>query len=290
MLSICIPHYNYLNPALFNALLKQCLKLNITFEMLIIDDASLESNKIYLSSFNHEQIRIIYLEKNIGRAAIRNLLANTAHYNWLLFLDADAEILDDNFINNYLSNLNGDVIIGGRKYPHQKPENYFLLHWNYGTYIETKAKHSFNSSNFLIKKEVFKKLQFDENLKDYGYEDVLFGIMLKQMNFKILNIDNPIIHIDLKSNEQFIADTESAVINLIKLKSLYPKLDLAQHISLLKHYQKLNKFKMTSILSSFNGLILKYFKKRLLKKDGKNKNQLFQLYKLCYFHQLFQKS
>mgnify|MGYP006217474485 CR=1 FL=1 len=38
MLSICIPHYNFVNEKLFTELHHQCFALSIEFEILVIDD------------------------------------------------------------------------------------------------------------------------------------------------------------------------------------------------------------------------------------------------------------
>lgn len=290
MLSICIPHHNFYNPDLYKVLYHQCEQLKIPFEIIIIDDASLKEKKIYLSNFTAAQFHIIYLNENIGRSAIRNLLAKTSQFEWLLFLDADAEISDPNFIAKYLRNLDYDVIVGGRIYPENKPDENFNVHWNYGTYIESKAKHAFNSSSFLIKKSIFKTIQFDESLKEYGYEDVVFGMMLNQNGYKILNINNPVIHTDLKTNEEFIKDTKNAIANLIILKKLYPEPNLIKNISLLKHYNSLERPKATSFISIGNTFIVKYLENKLVQSYSKKSNTYLQFFKLYLYHQMLKQN
>ena len=92
-LSILIPCYNWDVQSLINHLHSLCVnsqKLN-KFEIICIEDASKEC-------FSNDQIselsNVKYkkLTQNIGRAKIRNLMAQKAQYEWLLFIDADSKI------------------------------------------------------------------------------------------------------------------------------------------------------------------------------------------------------
>lgn len=57
-------------------------------------------------------VNYIIREKNIGRAAIRNFLAQQAQYEWLLFLDGDIMVERTRFIEKYLD-TDFHVIVGG---------------------------------------------------------------------------------------------------------------------------------------------------------------------------------
>ena len=85
MYTICLPVYNYDICGLVASLVKQALATNVPYEILLIDDASrsdfVSTNKNILQ---HKNIRFIGLNKNIGRAAIRNLLAQKAQYEYLI--------------------------------------------------------------------------------------------------------------------------------------------------------------------------------------------------------------
>ena len=91
MLSILIPTYNYNTLLLVKTLQQQAIKSKISFEIIVLDDASsdtqssIENNKINTL----EHCTYIESEKNLGRTATRNILAHKAKFNWLLFLDAD---------------------------------------------------------------------------------------------------------------------------------------------------------------------------------------------------------
>src|SRR5690554_3801639 len=117
MLSILIPTYNYNVFPLVENLYQQCIASKIVFEIIVFDDASaqhFDNQKINLL----ENARFEVLEKNIGRSAIRNLLAKTAKYDWLLFLDADVFPMHTNLISNYMNETTSDnkVVYGGIRY------------------------------------------------------------------------------------------------------------------------------------------------------------------------------
>ena len=107
MLSILIPTYNYNTLKLVKNLQYQGVKSDVNFEILVLDDASSNSqcsteNK-KINALDH--CSFLENEKNVGRTATRNILANKAKYNWLLFLDADVTPLDDKLIASYVKQL-----------------------------------------------------------------------------------------------------------------------------------------------------------------------------------------
>ncbi|WP_026903223.1 glycosyltransferase family 2 protein [Pedobacter glucosidilyticus] len=285
MLSILVPHYNFINQTLFTELEQQCLSLSLDFEIIVIDDASLSSYKNYLNQFNKPYFNIIFLDKNIGRSAIRNLLAAKASYPFLLFLDGDSCIKNPNFIKNYLNfiqqNPAADLVCGLRNYPECLNKEY-LLHHYYGTKVEMLAsKQAFHSSNFLIKKEVFKALQFDERLTHYGYEDVVFGLTAKAKGYTIKNFDNPVIHLQLKTNQQFMADTEDAVQNLAQLMQLPQYEIILKEIPLIRIYLL---FKKTGLWHLLAGLKSRLRKNMEQEKPNATSIKKLQLYKLLHLH------
>ena len=90
MLSILIPTYNYYIYDLVLNIHKKCLKENIVFEIICLDDNSdsnfTEANKKIeaLSNCFYKISR-----ENKGRIATREHLAKLAKNKWLLFLDAE---------------------------------------------------------------------------------------------------------------------------------------------------------------------------------------------------------
>ena len=251
---------------------KQCVDLKIKFEIICVEDSS-------TNTFNNQTLKEIkyitykYLTKNIGRSKIRNLLARSAKNNFLLFIDADSEIKNnDNFIQNYITESlsltsENELIYGQTLYKQDKPIRKKILHWTYGKKIESKnKKNNFSSHHFLCKKSLFNKCQFDENIDSYGYEDVLFG---KEKKIKYIN--NPLFHIGLKNSNKFIYDTESSLKNIIKFSAN------SKIFTIWKLTYKLYIDRLISIIFKLT--------KRLILRNLHSENPsmlLFQFYKLGY--------
>jgi GT2 family glycosyltransferase len=286
MLSVCIPHYNYENPSLLNVLKKQCEKEKIEFEILIIDDASELNKKKYLKKFEEKPFRVIYLEKNIGRSVIRNLLAKEAIFDLILFLDADGKIENDDFIKNYLNNFEADIISGGRAYADLKPDKNHFLHYNYGFNVESKSHSFFHSNNFMIKKSVFEILKFDEQIKNYGYEDVVFGLEAKKIGLKMITIDNPVVHQDIKTNNNFLDDVDQALNNLLKIIDIKKELQIVDYVGISRKYKVLQRLGLNRFLSIRNHKITAGLRDDLILNPKQNSNLLLSIYKLYKYHQL----
>ena len=286
MLSICIPHYNFVNEKLFTELHHQCFALSIEFEILVIDDASETENKIYLSSTISKFCRVIFLDENVGRSKIRNLLAQKAKYEWLLFLDGDSAISNGNFISFYLDNLKADIISGGRTYQDQEPNDQYFLHWNYGFKIESNAYAQFHSNNFMIKKHVFDKLKFDESITNYGYEDVVFGLEAKKIGLHLININNKVLHTGLKTNADFLEDITLALLNLCKVEAIRKDLQIEKEVKILSSYNQLKLMKFTWLLGIFNLIMINFLSKYLIKSPKIFTNQLLSILKLYHLHRI----
>lgn len=288
MISICIPIYNFDVSALITALKFQMEQTQLGCELLLIDDGSEEKfkgiNRSYIADCQY-----IELENNVGRAKIRNLFLEYATQPYLLFLDCDAIIDSPNFLQNYLDQLplEPNIICGGRLYPKEKPDKNRMLRWNYGVQCESQPSairslhpnKSFMTNNFLIEKELFASVPFEERLTQYGHEDTLFGYELSKRNISILHIENPVINGDIETNEDFLKKTEAGIQNLIQIlifTNYDPK--IINSIRLLKTYQRVKILK--PILKPIFSLINPILRNNLIKKG--NSVMLFNLYKLGF--------
>lgn len=115
MLSICIPIYNNDIVALVNYLHEQCTKCKIPFEIICIDDASSLYKADNRTLQAHPEIKYSELTQNVGRAVIRNLLAEKAIYSTVLYLDSDVSVRDNDFIKKYIECIEKKipVAVGG---------------------------------------------------------------------------------------------------------------------------------------------------------------------------------
>jgi len=227
MLSILIPTYNYNIIKLVAELHHQAMDACVDFEIVVMDDGSVkfksENKKINSLSF----CRFIELPENVGRSKIRNLLADEAKYEYLIFLDCDAEINHTNFIDRYLALCKGLVVaVGGRVYDDNNNNPDFSLTLKYGRKRESHLaslkemqvrQKTFTTPNFLISKSIFQQIRFDETIKGYGHEDTIFGVLLHQQDIEILFIDNPVVHVGLDNNKIFLRKTEEGIANLYAL-------------------------------------------------------------------------
>lgn len=290
MLSICIPVYNFDVRVLVQNLHEQATHCNIPFEIILMDDAS-EVSYIdclqILSVFSN--VRIIMLNENIGRSKIRNNLVKEARYPYILFMDCDSATVSNDYIAQYLPLCQPNTVVyGGRKYEQKKPSDATLLHWKYGIKRESlpameRQKHpnfSFCTNNFLIDKEIFNIIHFNEQLKGYGHEDTFFGLELLGHHIFVSHIDNPLIHLGLETSDVFLKKTENGIVNLHKVELLlqekYP--DYAGHSKLMRTKIRLQKWHLLSFTRGLLRIFKPMLKRNLL---GKHPSLFaFDLYKL----------
>jgi Glycosyl transferase family 2 len=293
MLSICIPIYNYDVTSLVRELSVQANKLGIQYEIICIDDYSEKSfialNEVDCSKYG----KYFQLNKNIGRSKIRNLFLNYSKFDYMLFLDCDSIIISDNFIENYFTILKKqkpEVICGGRIYQKIKPERQKRLRWKYGLIKESQPleirqmdpNKSFMTNNFVVSRKLLGNLKFNEQLRQYGHEDTLFGFQLKKNNISIKHIENPVLNGGLEVNSEYLKKTEAGLLNLIYVID-YTGNDpeLINDITILKYYQKVKKKHLTGMIVTvfyMFGTSIKY----LLSKGIANLF-LFDFYKLGFF-------
>lgn len=255
MLSILIPIYQENCVQLVNDLIKQANNLHCDYEIIVFDDCSpikYEENK---NITKYPNVKYEELNTNLGRAKIRNHLADYAKGDILLFLDGDSGIVKDDFLKTYLDTIESyDIVRGGTIYcPKSKVPKNYELHWKYGikveTNIERQGKNMFTTNNFCLRKTVFSKVRFREDIKGYGHEDTFFKFDIDKKNFSFINIDNPVEHLGLKNFQEFISSTDNAVKNLKKLNTL--EKEITENIKLIKTYNKLEKLHLTKLYNLF---------------------------------------
>ncbi len=287
MISVLIPIYNFDIRPLVKKLSVQAKFNKIAIEILCIDDASdLIYRDLNTEIAFFELVRFIQLEVNIGRSAIRNKLASEAKFDFLLFIDCDTIPELENYLEIYYRNLKHNAVLyGGRTYQKDIPSKEFYFHWLYGsrrevaTVAERKEQpyQRFMTNNFLIDKNVFLRIKFDEQIRQYGHEDTLFGLELKNRGVEIIHLDNPMQHIGLEKSEIFIRKTERACENLLMIAQ---KHDVRKEIKLLRYFLLTKKLQLHFLFL----FLFKSFKNSLLKNlNGKNPSLLlFDFYKLGY--------
>lgn len=289
MLSILIPTYNYTIFDLVCELKKQCDSLGIDYEIICQDDNS-------DATLNYENSRINTLEHcrfssnsvNFGRAKNRNSLAQKATFPNLLFLDADTFPIHNNFILTYVAAIDEShkIVYGGIRYQNEKPPKQKILRWIYGKSREAlsvsqrnKNKYlSFLTLNFLIHKDVFAFVSFNETIPNLRHEDTLFSYEVMKNNIPIQHIENPVFHYGLDEFEVAIKKEHES---LMALKNLVEKKLLpTDYVKISKLYATIKLYKMKSVVS----VSFKIIKPLLIKNiSGSNPSLLiFDIYRIGY--------
>ncbi len=295
MLSICIPIYNYDVVALVNDLHNQAVACSVPFEILLMDDASLPECRLVNSQIDLPGVRYIQLNQNIGRSKIRNRLAEEAQYPYIIFMDCDSGVVSDSYIKNYLDCCQpGIICYGGRVYESSRPHDSVVLRWKYGVKRESQSasersvnpNYGFCSNNFLIEKELFKRVRFNENLTGYGHEDTFFGLELLGNGIVIKHIDNPLIHLGLEDARVFMEKTGNSMCNLRKVEQLlheyYPSYE--GHSKLMKTKACLEKMHLRKLYAGIFNILKPLFLMNLY--GNRPSLFLFDLYKLGYLSSL----
>ncbi|WP_027124605.1 glycosyltransferase family 2 protein [Gelidibacter mesophilus] len=288
MISVLIPVYNYNIVALVKELHRQLTEAKVIFEILAHDSGSearfIELNK-QINTFKFTNYNPSKM--NVGREQTRQVLAQKAEYNWLLFLDADTMPANLDFIKIYLSYLtsNYDAVFGGILYDEKKPENDSMLRWIYGHQRETitaeirtkKPYRTIVSANFSIRKEIFINLNGQISGKGYGY-DVLFSSLLKSHSIKVAHIDNQVVHLGIEKSHVYLTKTEEAINILLKLYK-EGRIDHDDN-GLVGFCTKLKKYQLHHAFAYFYRKYASQMKSHLL---GKNPSiYMIQLYRISY--------
>ena len=293
MLSILIPTYNYDCTQLVRDLQRQAERLGIDYEIVVADDASpIHSYKEKNREINAlPHCRLVELPENAGRARIRNLLADEAKHEWLLFMDADAEVTSKDFIANYLKHTDADVICGGLCHADTLPSPEVSLRYAYEKRADKRRAACYRAQNpygqfitfcFMVRATLFHSIRFDDSITEYGHEDTLFGVELERRKAHIRHIDNPMCQGGIETNSEFLEKTRSALRNLALMED-----SMQNHSSLLSLYNMLHCVKA-------DGCIARWF----ARKEGritarlmgeKPRLYLFFIYKLGYYCHLKRK-
>lgn len=252
MLSILIPVHNYNCTALVHTLHQQCEASGMVYEILLGNDAStLFLDELHtLSTLSN--IRMVTAKENIGRSKIRNLLADKAAYNTLLFIDCDADASGNPaYIRQYLPYMGKPCCVVGGTQTHPSldtPETH--LNYTYDLLRETQnsQKGHFTTFQFLIDKALFNKVRFDETISSYGFEDSFFGYEISQYT-PILYIQNPLVHTGMRSNQAYLTKIDELCATLVQLYCSDQKETLLKVSKLARYVHLLRRLKLQGLMA-----------------------------------------
>lgn len=287
MLSFLIPTYNNLCIELAIELSAQITACGIVAEVIVMDDGSTNMNLVA----PNEQInqiahcRFVRNTTNAGQATTRNLLAKLAQYPSLVFLDSDVFPTSPHFVELYAQHCcDADVVCGGIRYRNDDKHHINPLRLKFGLNSEVstatqRRQHpydKFTAANAMIKQTTMQRINFDSNIKQYGYEDVLFGQELQHLGITIAHIDNPVFHDDTDTNEQFLHKTQTSLKTLAQIAN---KLNNMSRI--VNAYNTLQRLHLTRAMQLFFKVMRKPLETNLL--GQKPLLFVFNIYKLGYY-------
>ena len=187
MISIIIPVYNG------EKYLTECLRsvFNSDYadsEVIVVNDGSTDNSLEIINSF---PCRVINLENNLGVANARNVGANAARGDLLIFFDADIVIEKDTISNFKRLHEDSNILISScQVYPKSLSRGFtpdiLAIDWCY-IYKQLEKQASYiPSMNFAIYKKVFSELgQFSGAFKSAGGEEIEIGMHAMRKGCKI---------------------------------------------------------------------------------------------------------
>lgn len=223
-ISVLIPTYNdrvYPQVSRLHAQLEQlAYSEGLHYEIVVGDDFTNDEavwhDNLQVLALSH--CRIMFEKSNVGRAAIRNHLAQSAQYPWLLFIDA-ALFVPDGFVAGYIRHLGeAQVVCGGSMVDALSQPQGLRYHYESVSASRFSAAarvhhpyRSFRTNNFLIARQLLLSHPLRADIRTYGYEDVLFGKTLEAVGATILHIDNPVCYRRLEENAHYLRKVEESL-------------------------------------------------------------------------------
>ena len=301
-LSILLPSYNNVCVSLVQVLQRQADALRgkldkpFRYEIIVADDGSTDAACIDANRVIGDMLHCRYLrmEQNVGRAQIRNVLISESRGDYVLLLDSDLFLCDDNYLYKYATST-ADVVYGGTRIGGEglamvdNEANTENLKGNLRYIYEKKAEPSHRAvfrqlrpnqeisvCNLYARRDIMEAHPFDSRFKAYGYEDVLFGKRLAESGIEVTHIDNPVLINEFEPNSVFVKKTEEAILTLCRFEQdLEGYSNLKTKVSTLGRYIPLSLFRLWH-------RIMKNKEKRNLT-GSKPSLLLFKLYKLGFF-------
>ena len=301
-LSILLPSYNNVCVSLVQVLQRQADALRgkldkpFRYEIIVADDCSTDAACIDANRVIGDMLHCRYLrmEQNVGRAQIRNVLISVCCGVYVLLIDSDLFLCDDNYLYKYATST-ADVVYGGTRIGGEglamvdNEANTENLKGNLRYIYEKKAEPSHRAAfrqlrpnqeisvcNLYARRDIMEAHPFDSRFKAYGYEDVLFGKRLAESGIEVTHIDNPVLINEFEPNSVFVKKTEEAILTLCRFEQ-----DLEGYSNLKTKVTSLGRYIPLSLFRLWHRIMKNKEKRNLT--GSKPSLLLFKLYKLGFF-------
>ncbi len=301
-LSILLPSYNNVCVSLVQVLQRQADTLSgkldkpFRYEIIVADDCSTDAACIDANRVIGDMLHCRYLrmEQNVGRAQIRNVLISESRGDYVLLIDSDLFLCDDNYLYKYATST-ADVVYGGTRIGGEglamvdNEANTENLKGNLRYIYEKKAEPSHRAvfrqlrpnqeisvCNLYARRDIMEAHPFDSRFKAYGYEDVLFGKRLAESGIEVTHIDNPVLINEFEPNSVFVKKTEEAILTLCRFEQ-----DLEGYSNLKTKVTTLGRYIPLSLFRLWHRIMKNKEMRNLT--GSKPSLLLFKLYKLGFF-------
>ena len=266
------------------------------YEIIVADDCSTDAACIDANRVIGDMLHCRYLrmEQNVGRAQIRNVLISESRGDYVLLIDSDLFLCDDNYLYKYATST-ADVVYGGTRIGGEglamvgNEANTENLKGNLRYIYEKKAEPSHRAAfrqlrpnqeisvcNLYARRDIMEAHPFDSRFKAYGYEGVLFGKRLAESGIEVTHIDNPVLINEFESNSVFVKKTEEAILTLCRFEQ-----DLEGYSNLKTKVTTLGRYIPLSLFRLWHRIMKNKEKRNLT--GSKPSLLLFKLYKLGFF-------
>lgn len=267
-LSIIILNYNtkkYLKNLLDS--LAQADFANISYEIIVVDNGSSDGSQELIKK-EYKNVKLVKNGQNFGFSRANNIGARFAKGKYLLFLNSDT-LVEKNSIKDLFLHIKNSDYVGGtarlelengkldpachRGFP--TPWNAFFYftgiekilgkikffggyHQGWKNLKEAHQVDCISGACFLIKKDIFKKLNgWDESYFIYG-EDVDLSYRLKNFNYKLVFYPKAkIVHFKKKSGREKTLNKKIDQKNNILKKKTKEQFFYTMRIFYEKHYK-----------------------------------------------------
>lgn len=301
-LSILLPSYNNVCVSLVQVLQRQADALRgkldkpFRYEIIVADDGSTDAACIDANRVIGDMLHCRYLrmEQNVGRAQIRNVLISESRGDYVLLIDSDLFLCDDNYLYKYATST-ADVVYGGTRiggeglamvdneantenlkgnlrYIYEKKAE--PSHW--AVFRQLRPNQEISVCNLYARRDIMEAHPFDSRFKAYGYEDVLFGKRLAESGIEVTHIDNPVLINEFEPNSVFVKKTEEAILTLCRFEQ-----DLEGYSNLKTKVTTLGRYIPLSLFRLWHRIMKNKEKRNLT--GSKPSLLLFKLYKLGFF-------
>lgn len=253
--SIIMPTYNrgYIISRAIDSILNQTFS---NFELIIVDDCSIDDTEEIVKKYNDSRIKYIKLEKNSGANYARNVGLKYAKGDFITFQDSDDYSLERRLEIelNTLKEKNVDWVFTSfvkidRKKKKIVPKKQILMDeiekkLLYGNFITTQV--------LFAKREIFEKLTFDPSLPRFQDWDLVIRMSKQYRGFHINEVC-------LKMYLQDDSITKNPIKGFDALKIILDKYDTQ-----LNSNQKAKIYCRIGLFGMYSGIdVTEYFKKCL---------------------------